>query len=77
MEHVLLVPLQDCMSDSPCRKRWARFTVAGLLCIVALIVALVAFVAVKLLGLVIHVAIVAAAIGLIVGFTIARLFRRD
>jgi hypothetical protein len=43
--------------------------------VVALIVAAVAFVAVKLLGLVIHIAIIAAVLGLLVGFVIARAFR--
>ena len=52
-------------------------TMRALEIIVALIVALVAFVVVKLLGLVIHVALVAAAVGLIAGFIIARMFRRD
>ena len=44
--------------------------------VVALIVAAAAFVAVKLLGLVIHIALIAAVLGLVVGFVIARLFRR-
>jgi positive regulator of sigma E activity len=44
--------------------------------VVALIVAAVAFVAVKLLGLVIHIALIAAVLGLVVGFAIARAFRR-
>jgi len=44
--------------------------------VVALIVAAVAFAAVKLLGLVIHIALIAAGLGLIVGFVIARAFRR-
>ncbi len=52
-------------------------TMRALEIIVALIVALVVFVVVKLLGLVIHVALIAAAIGLIAGFVIARMFRRD
>lgn len=44
--------------------------------VAALIVAAIAFIAVKLLGLVIHVALIAAALGLILGFGIARAFRR-
>jgi hypothetical protein len=44
--------------------------------VVALIVAAIAFVAVKLLGLVIHIALIAAVLGLIVGFVVARAFRR-
>jgi hypothetical protein len=44
--------------------------------VVALIVAAVAFVTVKLLGLVIHIALIAATLGLIVGFVIARVLRR-
>jgi hypothetical protein len=44
--------------------------------IAALIVAAIAFIAVKLLGLVIHVALIAAMLGLALGFGIARLFRR-
>ena len=52
-------------------------TMRALEIIVALIVALIAFVVVKLLGLVIHVALVAAAVGLIAGFIIARMFRRE
>ena len=45
--------------------------------IVALILAGIVFVVVKFLGLVLHVALVAAAIGLVVGFIIARAFRRS
>jgi hypothetical protein len=44
---------------------------------VALIFALVIFVVLKLLGLVIHVALVVAAIGFVAGYLIARMFRRD
>lgn len=44
--------------------------------IVALIVAAVVFIALKLIGLVLHVALIAAAIGLVAGFLIARAFRR-
>lgn len=53
-----------------------RGTMRALEIVVALIVAAVAFVAVKLLGLVIHVALIAAVLGLALGFVIARLFRR-
>jgi len=42
----------------------------------ALILAAVAFIAVKLIGLVLHVALIAAVIGLIVGFAVARAFRQ-
>jgi hypothetical protein len=42
----------------------------------ALVVAASAFIAVKLLGLVIHVALIAAVLGLVLGFGIARLVRR-
>jgi hypothetical protein len=42
----------------------------------ALIVAAVVFIAVKLIGLVLHIALIAAAIGLIAGFAVARAFRR-
>jgi hypothetical protein len=44
--------------------------------IAALILAAVAFIVVKLIGLVLHVALIAAGIGLIVGFAIARAFRK-
>jgi positive regulator of sigma E activity len=44
--------------------------------IVALIVAAVVFIALKLIGLVLHVALIAAAIGLVAGFLMARAFRR-
>jgi len=44
--------------------------------IVALIVALVAFVILKALGFVIHIALVVAAIGFVAGYLIARMFRR-
>jgi Flp pilus assembly protein TadB len=44
--------------------------------VAALIVAVIAFIAVKLLGLVIHVALIAAVLGLVLGFGIARAFRR-
>ncbi len=42
---------------------------------VALIVALLAFVAIKLIGLMLHIALIGAAVGLVAGFVIARLFR--
>lgn len=42
----------------------------------AIIVALVAFAAFKLIGFVLHIALVGAAVGLIVGFVIARMLRR-
>jgi hypothetical protein len=42
----------------------------------AVIVAVAAFVAFKLIGFVLHVAIVAGIIGLVVGFFTARAFRR-
>ncbi|HVU20838.1 MAG TPA: hypothetical protein VHE09_08920 [Rhizomicrobium sp.] len=45
--------------------------------IIALIVALAAFVVLKVLGFVIHVALVVAAVGFIAGYLIARMFRRD
>lgn len=45
--------------------------------IAALILAAVAFVAVKIMGLVIHVAVIAAVLGLISGFVLARLFRNS
>jgi len=44
--------------------------------IIALIVAALAFVALKLIGLVIHVALIGAVAGLVVGFVIGRVFRR-
>jgi NhaP-type Na+/H+ or K+/H+ antiporter len=44
--------------------------------VIALIVAAIAFVAVKLLGLVIYIALITAVLGLIVGFVIARALRR-
>lgn len=43
--------------------------------IVALVVALVAFAAIKLMGLVLHIAFIGAVVGLILGFLIARAFR--
>ena len=43
---------------------------------IALIVAVTAFVVVKLIGLVIHVAIVAGLLGLVAGFVLARALRR-
>jgi positive regulator of sigma E activity len=43
--------------------------------VVALIVALLAFVAIKLIGLMLHIALIGAAVGLVAGFVIARLFR--
>jgi hypothetical protein len=43
---------------------------------VALIVAAAAFIAIKLIGFVLHVALIAAVLGLVAGFVIARLFRR-
>jgi positive regulator of sigma E activity len=45
--------------------------------IVALIFALIVFVAIKLIGLVLHIALIGAALGLIAGFLIARVFRRS
>lgn len=45
--------------------------------ILALIFALVVFVALKLIGIVIHIALVGAAIGLVAGFLLARMFRKD
>jgi len=67
------------LRSEPGVLRWHLLgkTMRALEIIVALIVALIAFVVVKLLGLVIHVALVAAAVGLIAGFIIARMFRRD
>lgn len=44
--------------------------------IAALIVALVAFAAIKLIGLVLHIALIGAAVGLVIGFVIARMLRR-
>ncbi len=44
--------------------------------IAALIVAALAFVVIKLLGLVIHIALIAAVLGLVLGLVIARLLRR-
>lgn len=44
--------------------------------IIALIVAALAFVALKLIGLVIHIALIGAVVGLVVGFFIARASRR-
>lgn len=44
--------------------------------IAALIVALAAFVAIKLIGLVLHIALIGAAVGLVAGFVIARMLRR-
>src|ERR1700678_741538 len=76
----------------PCAKRSKRSVMAvsvgprswrganrmrALEIVVALIVAGVAFVAVKLIGLVLHVAIVAAVLGLIAGFVIARALRKS
>jgi hypothetical protein len=45
--------------------------------IIALVVAGVAFVFLKLVGIVLHIAIIGAAVGLIVGFAFARAFRKD
>ena len=56
--------------------RWGK-TMRALEIIVALIVALVAFVVLKILGVVIHIALVVAAIGFVAGYLIARMFRRD
>lgn len=42
---------------------------------VAVVVALAAFVVVKLIGLVVKVALVAAVLGLVAGFVLARAFR--
>ncbi|GAA0561572.1 DUF4175 domain-containing protein [Rhizomicrobium electricum] len=44
--------------------------------VAALIVALVAFVVFKLIGFVLHIALIGAAAGLIIGFLIARMVRR-
>jgi hypothetical protein len=44
--------------------------------IAAVVVALVAFAAFKLIGLVLHIALIGAAMGLVLGFVIARLLRR-
>ncbi len=44
--------------------------------IIALIVAAAAFTAVKIMGLVLHIALIAAVLGLVVCFILARLFRR-
>lgn len=48
----------------------------GLEILAALVVAGILFIIVKLIGLAIHIAIIAALIGLIVGFAAARMFRR-
>ncbi|MDR3528591.1 MAG: hypothetical protein P4L57_15075 [Rhizomicrobium sp.] len=45
--------------------------------IAALVVALLVFVAIKLIGLVLHIALIGAAIGLIAGFLLARALRRS
>jgi len=45
--------------------------------IAALILALVVFAAFKLIGVVLHIALVGAAVGLIIGFIIARMLRRS
>ncbi len=45
--------------------------------IVALIAALVVFAAIKLIGFVIHIALIGAVVGLVIGFLIARAFRRS
>jgi hypothetical protein len=45
--------------------------------IAALIVAAVAFVVVKLMGVVIHIALIAGVLGLVAGFVVARLFRQS
>ncbi len=45
--------------------------------VVALIVAAIAFIALKLIGLVIHIALIGAVVGLIIGFLIARAFRKN
>ena len=44
--------------------------------VIALVVALVAFAALKLIGLVLHIALVGAAVGLVLGLVLARAFRR-
>ena len=44
--------------------------------IAAVIVALVVFVAIKLIGVVLHIALIGAAIGLFAGFLLARAFRQ-
>lgn len=44
--------------------------------IIALIAALVVFAAVKLIGFVVHIALIGAVVGLMIGFLIARVFRR-
>jgi hypothetical protein len=43
--------------------------------IVALVLAAVVFVAAKLIGFVLHIALIGAVVGLVVGFVIARAFR--
>ena len=43
--------------------------------IVALIVAALVFVGLKLIGLVIHIALLGAVVGMVIGFFIARAFR--
>jgi hypothetical protein len=43
--------------------------------VVALVLAAIVFVAVKLIGFVLHIALIGAAVGLVVGFVIARAFR--
>jgi NhaP-type Na+/H+ or K+/H+ antiporter len=45
--------------------------------ILALIAAAAVFVVLKLIGLVIHIALIGALVGLILGFAIARAFRRS
>ncbi len=41
----------------------------------ALVAAVLVFIAMKLIGLVLHIALIAAAIGLVAGFLVARAFR--
>lgn len=45
--------------------------------IIGIIVAAVVFVALKIIGIVIHIALIGAVGGLIIGFAIARAFRKD
>lgn len=44
--------------------------------IAALIVALVVFAAIKLIGFVLYIALIGAAVGLVAGFVLARAFRK-
>jgi hypothetical protein len=49
----------------------------GLEIIGALVLAAIAFIVIKLIGLAIHIAIIGAVVGLIAGFIVARMFRRE